>query len=259
MDLSLSVTTIFISVLSSANCLDCSFAASYPKHTVTYKLDSSINIDGKLDEAAWTEVGWSEEFEDISTAVVPRLRTRMKMRWDEDWLYVAAELEETEIWANITETCHCINEEQDQVIFHDNDFEVFIDVDGSNQNYKEFEINAANQTWILMLTRPYADGGIENSSRVLGAAGYDMQPPLTCGVDIQPEGALNNPAVPGKLWTVEVAMPIQKILEQSLHPNRGPRDGDYWRINFSRVEWRVKGQSDSTSASTSTYLRLTHF
>ena len=253
MNFSLSVTitaTIFIAILSSANSLDCSFAASYPKHTVAYKLDSTIDIDGKLDEAGWAEVGWSEEFVDISTTEVPRLKTRMKMRWDEDWLYVAAELEETQIWANITETCHCINDDQDQVIFHDNDFEVFIDVDGSNHNYKEFEINAANQTWILMLTRPYADGGVENSSRVLGAAGYDMQPPLTCGVDIQPQEALNNPSVPGRLWTVEVAMPIQKILEHSLHPNRRPGDGDYWRINFSRVEWRVKGQSDSTSTST---------
>ena len=33
-----------------------------------------------------------------------------------------------------------------QVIFHDNDFEVFVDADGSNHNYKEFEMNALNQT-----------------------------------------------------------------------------------------------------------------
>ena len=106
-----------------------------------------------------------------STDVEPRLKTRMKIRWDEDWLYVAAEVEETQIWANITETCHCINEDQDQVIFHDNDFEIFIDVDGSNHNYKEFEVNAANATWILLLDKPYTDGGYENSSRVFGAAG----------------------------------------------------------------------------------------
>ena len=33
-----------------------------------------------------------------------------------------------------------------QVIFHDNDFEIFVDADGSNHNYKEFEMNALNQT-----------------------------------------------------------------------------------------------------------------
>ena len=33
-----------------------------------------------------------------------------------------------------------------KVIFHDNDFEIFLDADGSNHNYKEFEMNALNQT-----------------------------------------------------------------------------------------------------------------
>ena len=177
-------------------------------------------------------------------ANVPRFETKMKMRWDDDWLYVGAELEETQIWANITETCHCINDDQDQVIFHDNDFEIFIDVDGSNHNYKEFEMNAANATWILMLNKPYGDGGYENSSRVFGAAGYDMQPPLQCGVDIDPPAALNNPAVPGYGWSVEIALPMDKILEATLSPDKRPVHGTYWRINFSRVQWRVIVQDD---------------
>jgi len=159
-------------------------------------------------------------------------------------LYVGAEMEEKDIWANITDTCHCINDDQDQIIFHDNDFEVFIDVDGSNHNYKEFEINAANQTWILLLNKPYTDGGYENSSRVYGPDGFDMQPPLTCGVNIDPEDALNNPGVSGNFWTAEIALPIEKIMERSLDPSKRPVDGDYWRINFSRVEWRVIVEDD---------------
>ena len=174
--------------------MDCSFSSSYPRQLVTYALASTdtITVDGRLEEEAWRQVEWSQHFADIrsvgssiwtpmqyvymkphfdSTDVEPRLKTRMKIRWDEDWLYVAAEVEETQIWANITETCHCINEDQDQVIFHDNDFEIFIDVDGSNHNYKEFEVNAANATWILLLDKPYTDGGYENSSRVFGASG----------------------------------------------------------------------------------------
>ena len=38
--------------------------------------------------------------------------------------YVAAELQETHLWANVTRACHCIDPAHDQVIFHDNDFEV---------------------------------------------------------------------------------------------------------------------------------------
>jgi len=220
--------------------LDCSFSTTYPRQMVSYKVEPGvISVDGKLDEEAWEEVEWTEDFVDISLEKSPRLRTRAKVRWDNEWLYVAAELEEKQIWANISHTCHCVDDQNDQVIFHDNDFEIFIDVDSSNHNYKEFEINAANQTWDLLLNKPYGDGGFENSSRVFGSAGFDMQPPLACGVFIEPNNALNNPEVEGRHWTVEVALPLYKLLEGSSGGRDNPRDGDFWRINFSRVEWRV--------------------
>ena len=50
--------------------------------------------------------------------------------------------------------------------------EVFVDADGSNQFYKEFEINALNATWDLTLNRPYADDGYENSTRTFGKKGW---------------------------------------------------------------------------------------
>jgi hypothetical protein len=40
----------------------------------------------------------------------------VKLRWDDEFLYVAAYLQETQVWANITKG--------PDVIFHDNDFEV---------------------------------------------------------------------------------------------------------------------------------------
>jgi hypothetical protein len=42
----------------------------------------------------------------------------MKMLWDDDALYVGAWLEEPQVVATLTE--------KNSVIFHDNDFEVFI-------------------------------------------------------------------------------------------------------------------------------------
>ena len=222
-----------------AQALDCSFSSTYPRQLISYKVKSEdINIDGKLDEEAWKEVAWTEDFVDISLPDTPRLKTRSKVRWNEDWLYVGAELEEPQIWANISHTCHCIDDLNDQVIFHDNDFEIFVDPDGTNHNYKEFEVNALNQTWDLLLNKPYNDGGFENSSRVFGSAGFDMQPPLICGTSVQPANALNNPEVEGRLWYVEVALPMHKLLEGEIL-SRTPERGDLWRINFSRVEWRV--------------------
>jgi hypothetical protein len=36
---------------------------------------------------------------------------------------------------------------------------VFIDPDGDNHNYYEFEMNAYNTIWELTLVKPYKDGG----------------------------------------------------------------------------------------------------
>lgn len=101
--------------------VDCDFSATYPRSYVAYRAPAgAITVDGSLDEAAWAEVAWSEDFVDISTAAVPPLRTRVKIRWDESFLYVGAHLEATQLAANITWCCHCVDPNADQVIFHDN-------------------------------------------------------------------------------------------------------------------------------------------
>ena len=51
------------------------------------------------------------------------------------------------------------------MIFADNDYEIFINPDGSTHNYKEFEMNARAAWWDLALKAPYENGGYENSSR----------------------------------------------------------------------------------------------
>lgn len=174
-----------------------------PRQYVAYSTHVPPVIDGDLDDPAWVEAAWTSDFVDISTPTRPWQRTRAKMRWDARWLYVGAELEEEAIWANITHTCHCIDPSADQVIFHDNDFEVFVDADGSCAFYKEFEINAANATWDLCLNKPYENGGYENSTRVLNP-GFDLVPPLRSAV--RAKGCRLN--VPGRCasWTVEVQL-----------------------------------------------------
>src|SRR3954454_5155970 len=96
------------------------FAASQPspQHYTCYRADRPIRIDGRLDDAAWRNAAWSGWFVDIQGAKKPRprFRTRMRMLWEDEYLYVAAALEEPHVWGTLTE--------HDSVIFHDNDFEV---------------------------------------------------------------------------------------------------------------------------------------
>jgi Carbohydrate family 9 binding domain-like len=163
-----------------------------PLGYVCYRADQPIKIDGKLDDEAWTAAPWSEDFVDIlgHSKIKPPLRTRVKMLWDDQYLYIAAELEEPHLWATLTK--------HDSVIFKENDFEVFLDPDGDNQNYCELELNARNTTWDLLLSKPYRDDGRAVSSWEIAG--------LKTAVHL--DGTLNDPRDKDRGWTLEIAWPF---------------------------------------------------
>jgi hypothetical protein len=115
--------------------------------------------------------------------------------WD---LYVAAEMEEPDLWATY--------DRHDMVIFHEHDFEVFLDPDGDGLHYFEFEINARNTGWDLHLNKPYKDKGKADN-------GWEI-PGLRTAVALR--GTLNDPRDRDGGWTVEMAFPWSAF-------NRGPR------------------------------------
>jgi len=205
---------------------DCKFPpAIFPKTYLNYHLgpDEKIEIDGVLDEPAWIAVNFTDKFVDIQgeNMPAPRFDTYVKLRWDDEFLYVGAYVEEPQAWANLTQ--------HESVVFHDNDFEVFVDPDGNTHNYKELEINALNTTFELMMDKPYLDGGNYNES-------WQM-PTMLSAVFV--DGEINNPAVGTKYWTVEMALPLKDYVVKCVKATAPPKNGDQWRINFSRVEYRI--------------------
>lgn len=198
----------------------------HPRGYVAYRATGRINVDGRLDDAAWTRAPWSEPFVDIEGDARPRPTwpTRVKLLWDDAFLYVGAELEEPHVWATLTQ--------HDSVIFRDNDFEVFIDPNGDTRDYYEFEINALNTGWDLLLPKPYRDGGkADNSWEIPGLK-----------TAVQVDGTLNDPREVDRGWSVELAFPW-RVLAEHAGTNAPPRDGDRWRLNFSRVEWDLDHSS----------------
>ena len=176
-------------------------------------------IDGKLDDPAWTAAPWTSDFVDIEGGArpQPRFRTRVKILWDANFLYIAAQLTEPDVKATLTQ--------HDSVVFKDNDFEVFLKPLPETPSYYEFEINALNTGWDLFLAKPYRSGGsADNSWDIVG---------LRTGVAI--DGTLNDSADIDKGWTVEIAYPLRAF--QPRQAVSAPQPGTVWRINFSRVEW----------------------
>lgn len=194
-----------------------------PLGYVCGRAGAPVVVDGRLDDAAWQAAPWSAPFVDIEGDARPRpaWRTRVKMLWDDDYFYLAAELEEPHVWATLTE--------HDSIIFQDNDFEVFIDPDGDSHEYYEFEINALGTTWDLRLPKPYKDGG--------SAVDAWEIPGLRAAVWV--DGTINDPRDVDRGWSLELAFPWPVLGEYAACP-APPRPGDQWRINFSRVEWDVE-------------------
>jgi hypothetical protein len=193
-----------------------------PRRYVVYRAPSPLELDGRLDEASWAAAPWTESFVDIEGGnhPLPRFRTRAKMLWDRGNFYIGAEMEEPDVWSTLTR--------RDSVIFHDNDFEIFIDPDGDTHAYYELEVNAFATPWDLFLIKPYRDGG--PAIHAWDIAG------LQVGVRVR--GTLNRPGDRDEGWTAEIAIPWT-ILEEAAPGRKPPTAGERWRVNFSRVEWQV--------------------
>jgi len=197
--------------------------AAPPESYLCERADIPLRIDGRMDEPAWQRAPWTPFFVDIEgdAKPKPRFRTRAKMLWDDTYFYIAAEMEEPHLWATYSK--------HDSVIFHEHDFEVFIDPDGDTLNYFEFEMNVLNTTWDLFLPKPYKSKGKADN-------GWEI-PGLKTAVHAR--GTINNPKDRDEGWTVEIAFPWSAF-NRGPRPPVPPKPGETWRVNFSRVEWQLE-------------------
>lgn len=197
------------------------------KHSATAPV-----IDGKLDDPCWASATWSDSFVDIEGAKkpLPRYRTRMKMLWDDTTLYIAAEMEDPDVWATYRT--------RDQIVFLEPDFEVFIDPNGDGRAYYELEVNCLGTIFDLYLHRMYRDGGP-------ALHGWNCKN-LKTGVAVQ--GTANDPRDNDDGWTLEWAIPFASLVPEpcdqavdvaeKARAGAAPKPGESWRINFSRVQWK---------------------
>ncbi|MCH5329894.1 MAG: family 10 glycosylhydrolase [Alistipes sp.] len=191
-----------------------------PRTYDCYRTSEKIRIDGKLNEKSWKLARPTEDFIDIrgEEYPLPSKRTSARMLWDDKNLYIGAVIEEDAIVAKLTQ--------RDTIIYHDNDFEIFLDPDGDGINYFEIETNARGVVLDLLLDKPYRSGG-------------SFFIPWNCEglqLAVSRDGTLNKSSDTDKAWYVEMAIPFDALKRDF----KDPRDYKVWRINFSRVEWLKK-------------------
>lgn len=197
--------------------------APAPAHPPTYSCPaagSPIVVDGKLDEPAWAQAAWTDNFADIrgSDQAAPPLRTRAKLLWDDRCLYLAAELEENDIRGEMRD--------HDAPLWRENAFELFLDPDDDGRNYLELEINARGTVLDLVMTMPYKQKG-------RARMGWQVEGLKSA---VQVDGTLNDPSDRDRKWMIELAIPwgaIKELAPDSVPPPPNAR----LRMNMARMQY----------------------
>ena len=227
----LCTTSQFTAILAGAMTILCGCESTGPRlsrplptdHPRTYVAGFASTppaIDGKVDDRAWRQAPWTQNFVDIegSRKPTPEFQTRAKMCWDTENFYVVATLEEPHLWGTLTE--------RDSIIYHDNDFEVFIDPNGDRHTYNEYEINVLGTEMDLYMGRPYRSGGHFDLA-------WDFDGVRSA---VRHSGTINDPSDRDKGWTVEIAIPWTSMADTA-GVGCPPGNQDTWWVNFSRVQW----------------------
>jgi len=212
-----------------------------------YRIDSRITVDGELDEAVWSKVGKSDRFRDLISGDSTFLDTRTALLWDDSFLYVAYWVEEPFLQASLLE--------RDAPIYRDNDVELFI---AGQDAYYEFEINAFNTIyevffiWEEAFTRTgyhrqiefdrtnegsktFRGVGLKNHPRGLRIGYWNWDFPKLRHA-VRTMGTLNDDRDIDEGWQVELALAWSGMKMLTLGDKRSlpPKDGDVWRMDFSR-------------------------
>ena len=210
-----------------------------------YRIVEPITVDGQLNETVWSRAPHSPRFVDILTGAPTRHDTHAMVVWDDTNLYVAYRIEEPFVHAKFTK--------HNDPIYYDNDVEFFI---AGRDAYYEFEINAFNTSYevFFIWKDAYEKGGFD---QVTDFERSKLQPFNGVGFKNHPRGGRLgnfNWAFPGKQtatfvdgtvnddkdrdrgWTVELVFPWKGLEELAKGDNRSlpPKDGDVWRMDFSR-------------------------
>jgi hypothetical protein len=226
-----------------------------------YRVTTPPIIDGKLDDLCWQHAPRSPRFADLVSGTQAIHDTRAAVLWDDENLYVGYWIEEPFVQASLTE--------RDSLIYENNDVELFV---AGQDAYYEFEINALGTIYEVFFVweeayqragyhlrpefrrdasgvRPFNGVGFPNHPRGPRIGYWNMDfDGLRSAVHV--DGTLNDNRDRDRGWSVELALPWRGFEALAAPDGRAlpPRDGDIWRMDFSRFnQYKAAPPADDSS------------
>jgi hypothetical protein len=174
-----------------------------------------IKIDGKLDDRAWENAEVIQDFSVFWLKRKAKTRTTARLLWNDRYLYFSAEMEDTDLFADVREA--------NGVTWENDVFELFFKPAEDKLPYYEFQVNAAN-TQLELFLPSRGSGGYRRFAK---ATRLGMQ----SAVKLQ--GTLNKWDDTDKGWTVEGRIPWSAF---KLTGGK-PRIGAQWRFALCRYDY----------------------
>jgi uncharacterized repeat protein (TIGR03806 family) len=190
--------------------------------------DTPITIDGSADEPTWKNAQEIDAFHLPwlgDKARMSRTRTTAKLLWDREYLYFFADMEDTDLFADITE--------QDGMLWLNDVFELFFRPDATKPGYYEFQVNAAGAKFDAFYPK-FDEKRIVEWSKT-GKFHIDAKVKL--------RGTLNKRDGKDRGWSVEGRIPWTDFVRTGGRPV----PGEDWKMNLCRFdynkEWKEPEQS----------------
>lgn len=170
-------------------------------------------IDGRLDDAVWKSA--PEVTLVLSATGEPATKnTKVRMCWDDRFLYIAFECVDADIWGTMTK--------RDDLIYREEVVEAFLDPDCDLVRYYEFNVNPRNVIFDAYIVNPDGLNPGEGT-----AFGWNCEG-VRSGVVV--DGTLDDRIDTDRGWTCELAIPFAGLGRQT------PRPGERWRANLYRID-----------------------
>jgi hypothetical protein len=183
-------------------------------------------LDGKLDDKCWQKAAVIDHFASFWSKT-PRSGTFAYLVWDNDALYYAASMTDTELRAFGTK--------RNDTLWEGDVFELFFKPSGEKPEYFEFQANPKMLVFEMAFPK--------RATRDFRT--FPAEPPLGSKAVVALKGTLDHPGDKDQGWTVEGRIPWSAFARGGGRP----KPGDEWFFALCRYDYGPEGTKPITMSS----------